>query len=89
MYSTCDATGKKTLPSIDEARYLIYIFSLMIFDRMTGKRIKHRRGRPTQKRAYQCHYCGGFHLTKWPIERFKNAPQHICEVSGSESQNYG
>ncbi|WP_146896945.1 hypothetical protein [Chryseobacterium lathyri] len=76
MYPICDATGKRSLPSLDQAVGLMYFFRKVIVNKLTGKRIKHRRGKPVQIRAYPCDYCKGYHLTKWTQQRFKKAPQH-------------
>ncbi|PWN64127.1 hypothetical protein [Chryseobacterium viscerum] len=76
MYPRCAATGKRSLPSVEEARSLMYLFRNAVLNKLTGKRIKHRRGKPVQIRAYPCDYCKGYHLTRWTQQRFKNAPQH-------------
>lgn len=63
----CSATGKVVFASHEEAKLAIFGLKWnyrMKRDPIDGKRIKHRQGRPQQRRAYYCAYCGGFHLTK-------------------------
>lgn len=68
----CRATGKVIFPALVDAR--LTIIRLKWARRITdfyGKRIKHRRGKPEQKRAYYCSFCEGYHLTKWERKDFK------------------
>ncbi|QIH31450.1 hypothetical protein [Sphingobacterium sp. DR205] len=70
----CRETGKVIFASWIEARLVMldlkwnYLFKR---DR-TGRRIKHRQGRPIQRRAYFCTYCRGYHLTKWEKSNFNS-----------------
>jgi hypothetical protein len=67
MVTKCTATGKVIFSSLLEAR--LVMFNLKWGYRkhkdINGKRIKHRQGKPAQRRGYYCIHCGGYHLTKW------------------------
>lgn len=76
MYPICDAAGKRSMPSLGQAENVMYMFRKARVNELTGKRIKHRKGKPVQIRAYYCGFCDGWHLTKWTQQRFKKAPQH-------------
>ncbi len=68
----CVATGKAVFASLLEARIVMFNLKWR-FKRNrdeSGKRIKHRQGRPVQRRAYYCIHCEGYHLTKWKESNF-------------------
>ncbi|SEK24743.1 hypothetical protein SAMN05421740_101334 [Parapedobacter koreensis] len=70
----CLATGKICFASKMEARLTILRLRWgfkALHNRLDGRRIKHRQGRPQQRRAYYCPHCGGYHLTKWGERDFK------------------
>lgn len=72
MLQKCMATGKAIFPSLLEARYVMFTMKRG-YKRNTsesGRRIKHRQGKPAQRRAYFCPYCQGYHLTKWAAGEF-------------------
>ncbi len=55
-----------------EARYVMFRMKWG-YKRNTdrsGRRVKHRQGKPAQRRAYFCSYCQGYHLTKWTADEF-------------------
>ncbi|WP_257669585.1 hypothetical protein [Parapedobacter tibetensis] len=43
----------------------------MSHSKLDGRRIKHRQGRPKQRRTYHCQHRGGYHLTSWGHRDFK------------------
>jgi hypothetical protein len=74
MVTKCTATGKVIFSSLLEAR--LVMFNLKWGYRkhkdINGKRIKHRQGKPAQRRGYYCIHCGGYHLTKWKANEFNS-----------------
>jgi len=70
MYSKYKFTGKRTFNSVQEARFILYRLRIPLWNRLTGIRIKHRQGKPAQKRVYLCPYCNGYHLTKWSLGQY-------------------
>ncbi len=68
----CAATGKVIFSSMMEARCVMFNlkWAYKIRKDINGKRIKHRQGRPVQRRAYICPYCEGYHLTRWKTNEF-------------------
>ncbi|MFU1857233.1 hypothetical protein ACK8HY_09470 [Sphingobacterium sp. NGMCC 1.201703] len=72
----CRATGKVIFPSRFEARCAMFRFKLRsrVKNVTDGRRIKHRMGKPSSRRAYYCRFCAGYHITKWKkgdFERYK------------------
>ncbi|RKR84414.1 hypothetical protein BDD43_4649 [Mucilaginibacter gracilis] len=63
MKNKCEDTGKTRFDSLAEAKDIMLRFRGMWKLHREGKRRKHRQGKPAQKRAYYCGYCGGYHLT--------------------------
>jgi hypothetical protein len=74
MVTKCTATGKVIFSSLLEA--LLVMFNLKWGYRkhkdINGKRIKHRQGKPAQRRGYFCIHCCGYHLTKWKTNEFNS-----------------
>ena len=61
----CASSGKTIYPTMSVAKDAMFVFRRSWrFKGKMGKRVKHRRGKPAQKRTYYCTYCGGYHLTK-------------------------
>lgn len=58
-------TGKFIFPSAKTAKDVMLSFKsrMSVTDRINGKRVKRRIGKPDQTRAYYCPHCHGFHLT--------------------------
>lgn len=73
MLQKCVATGKVIFSSYLEARLVMYglKWGYKRHRDVNGKRIKHRQGKPQQKRVYFCSHCNGYHLTKWDALDFK------------------
>ncbi|MCT1526218.1 hypothetical protein [Sphingobacterium hotanense] len=69
----CRATGKVIFETLIEAKLTMFRlkWGFRHIKDIYGKRVKHRQGRPVQKRAYYCPHCDGFHLTKWGKSDFK------------------
>ncbi len=72
MLQKCLATGKVVFASYLEAHIVMFNlkWGYKKHKDIHGKRIKHRQGKPEQKRAYFCTYCNGYHLTKWNANDF-------------------
>lgn len=83
MPQKCIATGKITFSSNLEARIVMFNlkWSYKLHKDLLGKRIKHRQGKPKQKRAYFCQYCNGFHLTKWDANDFKVYSDNLIKAN--------
>lgn len=75
MKEKCNATGKTRFTTYGDAKIVLFFLKTAWKnrERITGRRIKHRQGRPLQQRIYYCQYCGGYHLTKVPAYLRKRA----------------
>jgi len=68
----CRETGKVIFTSWIEAQLVMLDlkWNYLYKRNEEGRRIKHRQGRPIQRRAYYCTHCNGYHLTKWKKSNF-------------------
>ena len=73
-FKKCLATGKVSFETLIEARIAMFLlkWGYKRHRDIYGKRIKHRQGKPAQKRVYYCPDCDGYHLTKWNQKNFKS-----------------
>lgn len=81
MTKKCKATGKVTFASFLEAKACMYTLKWNYHRRkdMFGKRIKHRQGKPAQRRVYSCDFCQGYHLTRWKKSHFNKYVKKTIE----------
>lgn len=74
MDKVCNATGKVCFETYTAAKENITQHKLFAKTRrdLFGKRIKHRQGKPAQKRIYHCPHCNSYHQTKWVLQGYLN-----------------
>lgn len=70
----CMDTGKVSFPSLMEARLAMFLlkWGYKRHRDENGKHLKHRQGRPVQRRVYYCIHCYGYHLTRWTKGDFRS-----------------
>lgn len=86
----CRATGKVIFASAQDARIAMFNlkWGFKKHKDLFGKRIKHRQGRPDQRRAYYCVHCDGYHLTKWKTRAFRHYRKKMNEVISRSVSSY-
>lgn len=77
MKPRCDATGKRIFNNQADVKDRIGKFRWLLKKINTDGR---HRNKPDQKRVYQCPYCGGYHLTRWPFYNPKEAHESVVAI---------
>lgn len=77
--SKCSATGKTRFPTPGDAKKAILHLKHKnkLYDNVSSKRYKHRRGKAVQCRFYVCKFCKGYHLTSQEAVLTQNRIERI------------